>query len=289
MKDKQNHHHMVRDFRIRFIVSVIVTVPVLLLSPLIQQFLNIEGYLSFTGDMYLLLALSSFIFFYGGWPFLKGLYKELKAKQPGMMTLIALAIIVAYAYSSAVVLGVEGKVFFWELATLVDIMLLGHWIEMKSVMGASSALEELARLMPSQTHRIDSKGQVEDVDIKELKKEDLVLIKPGEKIPADGEIIEGQTSVNEAMLTGESMPVEKSGGDQVIGGSINGEDSVKVKILNTGEESFLSQIVKRVRQAQQSKSKTQNLAAGGPVSGRHTFKPGSWGCAYVHKYSNSCF
>ncbi|MCJ7472908.1 MAG: heavy metal translocating P-type ATPase, partial [Actinobacteria bacterium] len=141
----KQHQHMVADFRKRFIVSIIITIPVLLLSPLIQRFLSLEEIIKFPGDSYVLFGLSTIIFFYGGWPFLKGLYNELKSKQPGMMTLIGLAIIVAYVYSSAVVFGLEGKVFFWELATLIVVMLLGHWIEMRSVMGASSALTELAR------------------------------------------------------------------------------------------------------------------------------------------------
>ncbi|MGM0365474.1 MAG: copper-translocating P-type ATPase [Actinomycetota bacterium] len=261
MEKAHNHHKMmVRDFKKRFIISTIISVPVLLLSPMIQQFLGIENLLRFRGDMYLLFALSSFIFFYGGWPFLKGLYGELKKKQPGMMTLIGLAITVAYVYSSGVVFGLEGKLLFWELATLVDIMLLGHWIEMRSVMGASSALEELAKLMPSEAHKVDEEGNIVDLPLEELKKGDKVLVKPGEKIPVDGRVAEGETSVNEAMLTGESEPVSKAEGSKVIGGSINGEGSIKLVIDKTGEESFLSQIIKRVKEAQKSKSRTQHLA-----------------------------
>ncbi|MFO7929115.1 MAG: copper-translocating P-type ATPase, partial [Candidatus Humimicrobiaceae bacterium] len=261
MEKKGHSHHemMVADFRKRFIISIVVTIHVLLLSPIIQQLLNIENLLQFRGSGYVIFALSTFIFFYGGWPFLKGTYNELKTKQPGMMTLIGLAITVAYVYSSAVVFGIEGKYFFWELATLIDIMLLGHWIEMKSIMGASSALQELAKLMPKQAHRIED-GKTEDIPLNELKVGDKVLIKPGEKIPVDGVVYEGQTSVNEAMLTGESKPVEKRQDDEVIGGSINGEGSVKVEIKKAGEQSFLSQIIKRVEEAQESKSKTQDLA-----------------------------
>ncbi|MEJ2314836.1 MAG: copper-translocating P-type ATPase [Nitrospirota bacterium] len=249
---------MVADFRRRFWISLAATTPILVISPLIQKFLGFS--LAFPGDMYALFALSSFVFFYGGWPFLKGLFDELGKKSPGMMTLIALAISVAYFYSSAVVFGLAGKVFFWELATLIDIMLLGHWIEMKSVMGASKALGELAKLLPSEAHLLKEDGSAEDVPLDELKGGDRVLVKPGEKVPADGEIVEGKTSVNEAMLTGESKPVEKAKGNKVIGGSINGEGSLTVEIQKTGADSFLSQVIDLVRRAQESKSRTQDLA-----------------------------
>ena len=255
-----HHEHMIEDFRKRFWISLIITVPILILSPMIQHFLGLKEVISFAGENYLLFALSTFVFFYGGWPFLKGLIDELKRKQPGMMTLIALAISIAYFYSSAVVFGVNGEVFFWELATLIDIMLLGHWIEMKSIMGASRALEELAKLMPDEAHKIDDEGNAADVKVSELKQNDKLLIKPGEKIPADGKIYEGKTSINEAMITGESNPVSKKSGDEVIGGSINGEGSIKIKVEKTGDETFLSQVVKMVKEAQESKSKTQNLA-----------------------------
>ena len=259
-----NHHdhhaHMIKDFRKRFWISLVVTIPVLFLSPLIQHFLGLKEALRFTGDIYVLFALSTFVFFYGGYPFLKGLVDELKLKQPGMMTLIALAISVAYFYSGAVVFGVHGAVFFWELATLIDIMLLGHWIEMKSVMGASKALEELAKLMPDEAHKITDDGNVVEVKVSDLTNNDKLLIKPGEKIPADGKIYEGKTSINESMITGESKPVSKSEGDEVIGGSINGEGSVKIEVEKTGDDTFLSQVVKMVREAQESKSKTQNFA-----------------------------
>ena len=255
-----NHQHMVADFRKRFIVSAILTIPILLLSPLIQNLLRLENILQFSGDAYVLFGLSSVVFFYGGWPFLKGIYNELKSRQPGMMTLIALAITVAYVYSSAVVFGLIGKFFFWELATLIDIMLLGHWIEMKSIMGASRALEELAKLMPSDAHRITSEGKTEDVAVEELQAGDKILVKPGEKYPADGLVVEGETSVNESMLTGESKPVPKNTGSKVIGGSINGEGAVTVEVKNTGKDSFLSGVIKLVREAQASKSRTQDIA-----------------------------
>lgn len=259
--DHSAHHgHMIEDFRKRFWISLVITIPILVISPMLQHFVGLKDELRFSGDAYLLFALSSFIFFYGGWPFLKGLVDELKKLQPGMMTLIALAISVAYFYSSAVVFGVQGEVFFWELATLIDIMLLGHWIEMKSVMGASKALEELAKLMPDEAHKIDESGNVSEVKLVDLKHKDKLLIKPGEKIPADGKIYEGKTSINEAMITGESKPVSKGEGDDVIGGSINGEGSIKIKVEKTGDETFLSQVVKMVREAQESKSQTQNLA-----------------------------
>ncbi len=255
-----HHAHMVADFRHRFWISLTISVPVLLLSPMIQSFLGLREALRFPGDLYVLFFLSSFVFLYGGYPFLKGIVDELKEANPGMMTLIALAISTAYIYSSGVVFGLEGKIFFWELVTLIDIMLLGHWIEMKSVMGASRALEELARLMPSDAHKIMPGGEVKDVPVESLAGGDKVMIKPGEKIPADGEIIEGETSVNEAMLTGESGPVAKQVGADVIGGSINGEGSITVEIEKTGKDSFVSQVIELVKQAQESKSKTQDLA-----------------------------
>ncbi len=262
--DKHNHSehhgHMIEDFKKRFWISLVITIPILLLSPLVQHFLGLKEALRFNGDIYVLFTLSSFVFFYGGWPFLKGLVDELRKKQPGMMTLIALAISVAYFYSSAVVFGVKGEVFFWELATLIDIMLLGHWIEMKSVIGASKALEELAKLMPDEAHKIDDDGNVTDVPVSELKHEAKLLIKPGEKIPADGKIFEGKSSINEAMITGESKPVSKGEGDNVVGGSTNGEGSIKIKVEKIGDETFLSQVVKMVKEAQESKSRTQNFA-----------------------------
>ena len=177
-----------------------------------------------------------------------------------MMTLIALAITTAYVYSAATIFGLSGEDFFWELATLIDIMLLGHWIEMRSVMGASRALEELARLMPSEAHRQEPDGTMTDVPLSDLKAGDKVLVKPGEKVPADGAVLEGETSVNEAMLTGESKPVAKGPGAVVIGGSINGEGSIVVEIRKTGKDSYLSQVMDLVRQAQESRSRTQDLA-----------------------------
>ncbi|MGK7370648.1 MAG: heavy metal translocating P-type ATPase [Candidatus Halalkalibacterium sp. M3_1C_030] len=255
-----HHRHMVEDFKKRFWISLIVTVPILLLSHMLQELAGLGDRFQFTGDLYISFVLSSFVFFYGGWPFLKGLYSEVKKKQPGMMTLIGIAITVAYAYSTVVVFGVEGQVFFWELATLVDIMLVGHWIEMCSVMSASRALEELAELMPGEAHRIKEDGSTEDIPLQELQKGDRLLVKPGEKIPADGLVIEGKSSVNESLMTGESKPVSKSKEDEVIGGSVNGEGSLTIEVKKTGEDSFLSQVIKLVKEAQESKSRTQDLA-----------------------------
>jgi len=255
-----HHAHMEADFRKRFWISLILTLPILVLSPLLQTLVGLREAIHFAGDVYILFGLSSVVFWYGGWPFLKGLFKELKSRQLGMMTLISVAITTAYLYSSAVVFGLTGKIFFWELASLIDIMLLGHWIEMKSVMGASRALEELAKLMPSDAHKLMPDGSVKDVPLSELAVEDKVLIKPGEKIPADGVIVEGESSVNEAMLTGESSPVTKKTGGKVIGGSINGEGSLTIEVKSTGKDSFLSQVIDLVKQAQESKSKTQDLA-----------------------------
>ena len=255
-----HHAMMVRDFRKRFWISLALTVPILLLSPMIQQVLDLGESLRFGGDLILSFLFSSLIFFYGGWPFLKGMVEELKKKSPGMMTLITLAITVAYVYSTAVVLGLGGKIFFWELATLIDIMLAGHWIEMKSIMGASRALETMAELMPSDAHVISEDGTLRDVALSDLNSGDRVLVKPGEKIPTDGLVKEGISSVNEAMLTGESTPVTKKAGDKVIGGAINGEGSLTVVVEKTGKNSFLSQVIELVRQAQESKSKTQDMA-----------------------------
>ncbi|MGM0495017.1 MAG: heavy metal translocating P-type ATPase, partial [Armatimonadota bacterium] len=256
---EDHHEEMVRDFRRRFWVSLILTIPILALAPMIREWLGFEA-AAFTGSMYALLALSAVVYVYGGWPFLTGLVRELSDRQPGMMTLIGLAITVAFGYSAAVVLGVEGSTFFWELATLIDVMLLGHWIEMRSVMGASRALEELAKLMPDEAHRLTESGDTEDVPVTELDTGDRILIKPGEKIPADGTIIEGDSALNEAMLTGETTPEEKSEGDEVIGGSINGDGSLTVEVEKTGEESYLSQVISMVEEAQQSKSRGQDLA-----------------------------
>ena len=201
---------MIEDFKRRLIICLILTVPIIVLSPTIQEFFRYR--LEFPGSIYVQFLLSSAVYFYGGYPFLKGFVDDMKSRRPGMMTLIAVAITVAYVYSAAVVFGLPGMTFFWELATLIDIMLLGHWIEMRSVMGASRALEALVKIMPSEAHMV-MPGMVHDVPVEALKAGDVVLVKPGEKVPVDGEVIEGETSVNEAMLTGESKPVTKRPGD----------------------------------------------------------------------------
>ncbi len=254
---KSHHAMMIREFRKRFIVSIIVTVPVIILSPMVQGLTGIEITFPYSG--YVLFVLSAFIFFYGGWPFLTGLYDELKKKEPGMMTLIAVAITVAFGYSSATTFGLEGKKFFWELATLIDIMLLGHWIEMKSVMGASRALDKLVELMPSEAH-LKKNGGTEDVRVDELNENDIVLVRPGEKIPVDGRVTEGTSSVDESMVTGESKPVNRGEGDDVIGGTINGKGSLTVEVTQAGEEAYLNKVITMVREAQEKKSRSQRLA-----------------------------
>ena len=255
-----HHAHMVADFRRRFWVSLLLSLPVLALAPLIQRVLGLEDAFAFPGDRWVQFACASAVYFYGGWPFLKGLRGEIRRRQPGMMTLIALAITVAFAYSAAIVFGLPGEGFFWELVTLIDIMLLGHWIEMRSVMGASRALEELVRLMPAEAHRMREDGTTEEVSVDELQHGDRVLVKPGEKVPTDGVILEGRTTLNQALLTGESRPVEKGEGDEVIGGAINGEAAFTFEVRRTGAETYLAQVIELVRQAQESRSRSQDLA-----------------------------
>ncbi|MBH0157195.1 copper-translocating P-type ATPase [Fictibacillus sp. 5RED26] len=258
-EDHNGHHdHMIDDFKKRFYISLLLTIPILILSPMIQMFFGFN--ITFPSSMLVLFTLSTVVFFYGGWPFISGLIDEIKQKNPGMMTLIGLAIISAYIYSTLTVFGYEGENFFWELATLVDIMLLGHWIEMKSIMKASNSLEALIKLMPQEAHLIQENGDVMDVSVSELKKHDKILIKPGEKVPADGVVIKGVSNVNESMLTGESVPVEKEKDHNIIAGSINGEGSLTILIKNIGEETYLSQVIKLVQDAQATKSKTQALS-----------------------------
>ncbi len=249
---------MVADFKRRFWITFILTIPVFLLSPMIHRLIGVH--IRFPGDLPILFALSTVIFFYGGNPFLRGVVEQIRAKNPGMMTLIGLAITVAYLYSTAIVFGLEGRFLFWELASLIDIMLLGHWIEMRSVMGAGRALEALAKLMPSVAHKILSDGTITDIPLDSVQQHDTILVRPGEKVPADGRILKGSSNLNESMLTGESKPVEKSVGDAVIGGSINGEGSITLEVEKTGKDSFLAKVIDLVRQAQSSKSKTQDIA-----------------------------
>ncbi|MBC3898958.1 cadmium-translocating P-type ATPase [Acetobacterium malicum] len=253
-----HHAMMVADFRKRFFIALIITVPILLLSPMIQMFIGVDW--GFTGDSYLLFGLSTILFIYCGKPFLTGARDELKKKSPAMMSLIALSITIAYIYSTLTVFFINGDDFFWELATLIVIMLLGHWIEMKSVMGASRALDELVKLMPEEAHQITANGEITDVSVKQLKAGDAILVKPGEKIPIDGLVYDGRSAVNESMITGESVPVEKEKGNEIVGGSINGEGILKFHVSRVGEDTFLSQVVKLVRETQDSKSNTQRLA-----------------------------
>ncbi|HDR72935.1 MAG TPA: cadmium-translocating P-type ATPase [Methanoculleus sp.] len=254
---------MIADFKRRLLVSLVLTIPILILSPMLQEWAGFGDTLRFPGDLVLLFLLSSVVFFYGGYPFYRGLYDELKARRPGMMTLIGVAIINAYAYSTVVVFalfGISGMIFYWELATLIDVMLFGHWMEMRSVMGASRALEELAHLMPSVAHKVMPGGDLGDVPLEDIKSGDRVVVKPGERIPADGVVVDGASSVDESMVTGESRPVEREPADEVIGGSLNGEGSLTVEVQKTGKDSFISQVIELVNEAQAAKSQTQNLA-----------------------------
>jgi P-type Cu2+ transporter len=257
MEGHDHHAMMINDFKRRFFITLILTIPIMLLSPMIQQWMGVDW--KFTGSGYILFALSTIVYVYGGWPFLKGWYQEMKFWNPGMMTLIGFAISVAYIYSSATVFGLEGMDFFWELATLILIMLLGHWIEMKSVAGASKELELLVQLMPADAHLISGKD-VTEVKTETLKENDVILIKPGEKVAADGVIEDGESYLNESMLTGESKPVKKTKGDQLIAGSINGNGSLRIKVAHGAKDSYLSQVVKLVKDAQDAKSTTQLLA-----------------------------
>ncbi len=252
-----DHNSMIADFKKRFYVVLVFSLPIMLLSEMIQHFMGVNW--QFDGSKYILFALSTIVFIYGGSPFLKGLVDEAKAKNLGMMFLIGFAITVAYIYSVAIVFGLEGMDFFWELATLILIMLLGHWIEMKSVAGASKELELLVQLMPADAHMV-MPNMVHDVKTDTLKANDIILVKPGEKVAADGIILEGESYLNESMLTGESKPVQKIKGDKVIAGAINGNGSIKVTVSHAAKDSYLSQVIKLVDDAQKSKSQTQLLA-----------------------------
>jgi Cu2+-exporting ATPase len=246
-------------FRVRFWVSLALSIPVLLYSPMIQEWFGFRMP-GFPGSEWITPAISMVIFFYGGLPFLQMAVPELRFRQPGMMTLISLAITVAFVYSLAAFFILAGETFFWELVTLIDIMLLGHWLEMRSVRQASGALQELARLMPDTAERLLPDGRTEQVRADRLRNGDLVLVRPGASIPADGEVERGESDVDEAMITGESRPVEKGTGDRVIAGSINGSGSLRVRVMATGDETALAGIMRLVEQAQQSKSRTQILA-----------------------------
>jgi Cu2+-exporting ATPase len=254
--DEHAGHH-ITDFLKRFWISLALTIPILLLSKMIQHWAGFD--LSFPGDQYALFALGTLIYFYGGWPFLTGLVNELKHRNPGMMTLVAVAITTAYLYSSAVVFGLNGMDFFWELATLIVIMLLGHWLEMRAQMAAGNALESLVKLLPSIVHLKTDQGE-KDIPLDQLKNDDSIVVKPGEKIPADGMVTGGSSYVNESMLTGESLPVKKEKNEKVIGGSINGDGVLHIRVTGTGSSSYLNKVIDMVRSAQGAKSRTQNLA-----------------------------
>ncbi len=254
--DHTGHEQM---FRRKFWGSLLLSIPVLLFSQGLQALLGYHMP-AFPGSQWIAPLFSVIVFVYGGVPFLQMALPELQNRQPGMMTLISLAISVAFVYSLATLFLPGQMDFFWELATLIDIMLLGHWIEMRSVRQASGALDALARLMPDTAERIGPDGQPEQVGVAELRQGDLVLVRPGSSIPADGEIVEGESAVNEAMITGESKPVSKGPGAKVVGGSINGDGSLRLRVTATGEQTALAGIMRLVRQAQQSKSRTQVLA-----------------------------
>ncbi|VCU54365.1 Copper-exporting P-type ATPase B [Thermus thermophilus] len=250
--------HTPEMFRDRFFVSLLLTLPILYFSEHLQDWFGYRA-AQFPGSAWVNPVLGTILYFYGGLVFLKGALRELRARTPGMMTLIALGITAAYGYSLAVSLGLPGMPFYWELATLIDVMLLGHWLEMASVQAASRALEELSKLMPTTAHRILG-DRIEDVPVSALKEGDLILIRPGEQVPADGVVVEGASTMNEAFLTGESRPVPKEPGDEVIAGAVNGEGALKVRVTRTGEATTLSQILRLVQEAQASRSRFQALA-----------------------------
>jgi Cu2+-exporting ATPase len=246
-------------FRNRFWVCLVLTMPALIWEPMLQQWLGYRAF-TFPASGFIPAILGTIVFFYGGWVFLQSAYRELADSAPGMMTLIALAISVAFAYSIAVTMGFEGHALWWEIATLVTIMLLGHWIEMRSIFQAQGALKELAKLMPDMALRLTDNDQLEEVPVSRLQDGDLVLIRPGTSVPADGVVKSGKSSVNEAMITGESQPVDKYEGERVIAGTVNGGGSLRVEITGTGEKTALAGIMRVVAQAQSSRSRAQTLA-----------------------------
>jgi Cu2+-exporting ATPase len=246
-------------FRNRFWVSAVLTVPVLLYSPMLQEWFGFTMP-AFPGSQWMAPLFSIVVFFYGGLPFLQMAVPEVRNRRPGMMSLISLAIIVAFAYSLATLFVSLGSSFFWELVTLIDVMLLGHWLEMRSVRQASGALNELAKLMPDTAELVLDAGTTQEVPVSQLKANDLILVRPGASVPADGSVVEGASSVNEAMITGESRPVKKEASGQVIAGTINGDGSLRVRVTATGDDTALAGIMRLVEQAQQSKSRTQLLA-----------------------------
>ncbi len=252
-----SHHE--KMFRRKFWISLLLSLPVLIFSETIQGWL---GYTlpDFSLADWIVPVMSVVVFIVGGIPFLRMAQDELMEKQPGMMTLISLAILVAFLYSLASMLFSLGSSFYWELVTLIDVMLLGHWIEMRSVRQASGALDELSKLLPDTAERVTDDGTVETVKISELKEGNIILIRPGESAPADGEVIEGNSTMDESMITGESTPVPKEEGDTVVSGTINGDGSLRVAVTAVGDETTLAGIMELVKKAQKSKSKTQILA-----------------------------
>lgn len=257
--DHADHTGHEKIFRDRFWISLVLSIPVLLYSPTLQDWLNFSVP-TFPFSEWITPVFAVIVFAIGGIPFLQMAVPEIRRGQPGMMTLISLAISVAFVYSLAALALPGQETFFWELVTLIDIMLLGHWIEMRSVRQASRALDELAALMPDTAERIGSDGRVEEVPVETLRQSDLVLVRPGASVPADGVVEEGESDVDEAMVTGESRPVDKEPGDKVIAGTINGGGSLRVRVTATGEETALAGIMRLVAEAQQSKSRTQILA-----------------------------
>jgi Cu2+-exporting ATPase len=256
--DHSNHHKMMaEDFRKRFFVTLPFTVLVLFLSTQIQQWLGFS--IDFVGRDLILFILGSVIALYGGKPFFVAARDELKSRNWGMMTLVSLAITAGYSFSVAATFIFQGVSLWWEISTLVSVFLFGHWVEMKAVLGTGGALRELAKLLPVKSHKLVG-DDVIDVQTEELKKGDLVLIRPGEKVPSDGIVVKGQSSINESMITGESRPVNKNRGDEVIGGTINNDGSLTVQITKIGRESALSQIIELIRQAQETKPEVQKLA-----------------------------
>src|SRR3990167_3160386 len=255
--DKHAGHHTEVFFR-KFWISLILSIPVVLYSDIMQELLGFEAP-RFPGSYYVPFILASVIFFYGGWVFIVSAFRELKARLPGMMTLIALAISVAYVYSVYIVLSGGTKTLFWELATLIAIMLLGHWMEMRAVSGAQSALKELSKLLPDEAEVIRG-DKTEIVQLAELRSGEMVLVKPGGKIPTDGVVVEGVSDVNESIATGESKPVPKKQESEVIAGTINGDGTLKIKVTNIGENTFLAGVMRLVAEAQSSKSRLQMLS-----------------------------
>ena len=245
--------HSVEMFRDRFWITLLLCLPTLVWSDMIQAWFGFAAP-SFAGSVYIPPIFGTAVYVYGGWVFLAGGIRELRDRLPGMMTLISLAISVAFVFSLAVTFGYPGDALWWELATLVTIMLLGHWIEMRSIFQAHGALRELARLLPSTAQRIAG-DRIEEVPISTLSEGDLVLIRPGASIPADGIVREGKSDVNESMITGESVPVGKAEGAKVIAGTVNGAGSLRVEVTGTGERTALANIMRLVEQAQTSRSR----------------------------------